>query len=359
MGKYRVGIIGCGRMGQVWVETVGRQSDCRVGLTYDPDPELAAEKAKAAGAQAAETLEQLVESPEIDLVVVCTPTYTHPEIVEQAAQGGKHILCEKPMALTLEGCRRIIDACAAAGVELAIGQTIRFWGAFLKARQLVAEGVIGTPCLAQVLRGGAVGVHKIQKVGGEAAQEPLRWRFDTRYSGGDILEGVVHELDFTRSLLGEARAVYCTATGREEYGELASPRMIQAVVDFENGSQATVRMGGFVGYSGGESWVGGTEGTLVLQAWDGPVRLFRPGGQEPELFPSPSPAAYDLELRDLLTAVESGEEPENSGVNGMRNIGLGLAMYQSIESGKRLDFRNGLPVDVSADYQYRGPSGVK
>jgi len=76
-------------------------------------------------------------------LVVCTPTYTHPEVVEQAARAGKHILCEKPMALTLEGCRRIIDACAAAGVKLAIGHTLRFWGAFLTTRRLVEDGVIG------------------------------------------------------------------------------------------------------------------------------------------------------------------------------------------------------------------------
>ena len=357
MKEYRIGLIGCGGMGRVWVDTIAAHPQCRVGLTYDPDADAAAEKAAAAGAQVAETLEQLVASPEIELVVVCTPTCTHPEVVEKAAGGGKHILCEKPMALTLEGCQRMIDACARAGVRLAIGQTLRFWGAFLKLRQLVAEGAVGTPCLAQVRRGGAVGLHPVQK--GTSSPEQLRWRFDTRYSGGDILEGMIHELDFARSVLGEVRTIYGTVTGREEYGDLLSPRMVQAVVDFEKGCQATVRMGGTVGYADACCWVGGTAGTLVFEDWEGPVSHHLPGATRPRLVECPSGSAYDLELRDLLAAIEHGEEPENSGINGMRNIGLGLALYQSIASGQRVDFENGLPVDLPWDYQYRGPSAVK
>jgi UDP-N-acetylglucosamine 3-dehydrogenase len=357
--EYNVGLIGCGNMGKVWVGAVGGHPDCRVTLVYDPDSKLAEERAAEAGGKVAASAEQVVEAPEVDIVLICTPTHTHPEIVALAAGAGKHILCEKPMALTLDKCREILDSCAQAGVKLAIGQTLRFWGAFLEVRQQVANGVIGTPCLAQVLRGGATGMQRVSPGGVGGDQARRRWRYDTRYSGGNILEGVVHELDFVRSMFGEVSAVYCTITGKEEYEELVSPLMIQAVLDFENGSQATVRMGGTVGYAGGGSWVSGTEGTLVFDAWEGPVRHHVPGNAEPGVLTCPTTSAYELELRDLLAAIENDDEPENSGINGMRNIGLGLAMYQSIARKERLEFVEGIPVDVPGGYQYRGPSSVK
>ena len=114
-----------------------------------------------------------------------------------------------------------------------------------------------------------------------------------------------------------------------------------------------------LGGAGGGSWIAGTEGTLVFDAWDGPVRLYRTGAVEPRLVVCPSTSAYALELHDLLAAIESGAGPENSGINGLRNIGLDLAIYYSIATRQRLDFRDGLPLDVPADYQYRGASSIK
>jgi hypothetical protein len=64
-------------------------------------------------------------------------------------------------------------------------------------------------------------------------------------------------------------------------------------------------------------------------------------------------------LLDLLQAIENDTEPDNSGVNGLKNLALGLAMYRSLETGRRLDFKDGLPVDVSMGYQYRGPFYVR
>ncbi|MDA0748316.1 MAG: Gfo/Idh/MocA family oxidoreductase, partial [bacterium] len=238
-------------------------------------------------------------------------------------------------------------------------QSIRFWGAFRKIRQLVAEGRIGTPCLAQVHRMGKSGIRRVSEEPANPGKAARPWRFDTRYAGGSILESTVHELDFSRSLFGDVRSVYCDATGAEQYGDLQSPVVIQAMVNFENGGQATVRQGGIVGFPCKGSWVAGTEGTLSFDIWEGPVYHHRPGTDEPEAIECDDTYAYILELLDLLNAIESNGEPENSGLNGMKNIALGLAMYRSIELGKRLDFKNGLPVDLPMDYQYRGLNNVK
>lgn len=358
--KYQVGLLGCGNMGGVWNRTVAGNPDCTLRFAYDPNPESAARRAEEVGARPVETPGQIFDSPDIDLVVIATPTFTHPDLVVQAAQAGKHVLCEKPMALTLAACRRMVDACSEAGVKLAIGQSIRFWSAFLKVRRLVAEGAVGTPCLAQVHRMGKAGVRRVDAEKKPSPRQDARpWRFDTRYAGGNILESAVHELDFTRSIFGEVRSVYCEATGGEAYGDLKSPVVIQAMVDFENGAQATVRQGGIVGFPCRGSWVAGTGGTLSFDVWEGPVYHHLPDADAPRVIPCEQTDAYDLELRDLLHAVEQDIEPENSGINGLKNIALGLAMYRSIELGKRLDFKDGLPLEVPMDYQYSGPNNVK
>ena len=357
--KYGAGIFGCGGMGGVWSKVIPANPDCKVLFTYDPNPEAAKERAAECGAEPTTTPEQILEHPDVNFVVICSPTFTHPDMVRQAAAAGKHILCEKPMALTLDLCQQMIDDCEKAGVTLAIGQSIRFWGAFRKIRELVAEGLIGTPCLAQVHRMSKVGIRKAEpsKPGPQQSRRP--WRFDTRYAGGNILESTVHELDFTRSILGEVSTSYCEVSGNETYGNVRSPIVIQAMVNFENGGQATVRQGGIVGFPCRGSWVAGTEGTLAFDVWEGPVYHHHPDLDEPRVLPCDDTYAYDLELLDLLNAIEHNHEPENSGINGMKNIALGLSMYKSIELGKRMVFENGLPVDLPTDYQYRGPNNIK
>ncbi|MFH1570124.1 MAG: Gfo/Idh/MocA family oxidoreductase [Gemmatimonadota bacterium] len=358
--QHVFGLIGCGRMGDVWVEALGQHPDCRLAVTYDPDPAAAAQKAAAASARAADSLDALLRTAGLNAVVVATPTFTHPEVVSQCAAAGIHVLCEKPMALTLAGCRHMLEACRAAGVVLAIGHTIRFWGAFYTARQLVARGAIGTPCLAQVHRMGPAGLHRVPAPGDPPPTPPARWRFDTRYSGGDILEGLVHELDFARALLGQVRSACCESTGRQAYGDYLSPVVTQATLAFEEGGLATARLGGIVGFPCRGSWVAGTTGTLAWDAWEGPVRHHQPGADPAEV-PGDATSAYARELLDFLAAVESGGEPENSAVNGLRNIGLGLALYRSMELGERVAFSGGLPDprQVPEDYQYRGPSSIR
>jgi len=359
--QHVFGLIGCGRMGDVWVEAVGDHPDCRIAAAYDPDEERARAKAEAAStgqasARACASLDDLLGDDAIDAVVVATPSFTHPETVARAAAAGKHILCEKPMALTLAGCRTMIAACEDAGVTLVIGQTIRFWGAFWTARQLVADGAIGEPCLAQVHRMGAAGVRRAD----QAAAPQTRWRFDTQFSGGDMLEGVLHELDFARSLLGEVATASCEVTGKREYDGLVSPTVTQATLAFERGGLATVRMGGIVGFPCRGSWVAGTTGTLAWDGWESPVRHYRPGA-DPVETPASTTSAYTRELRDFLAAVDDGITPENSPGNGLRNAALGLALYRSLELGERITFGDGLPdaAQVPDDYQYRGPSSIR
>ena len=343
---HRIGLIGCGGIAGTWIDAVTQHEAGEIAMTFDPDAAAARQRAEETGARVAPGLEDILESSDIDMVILATPNQTHADLVEQAAAAGKHVMCEKPMALNLDECQRMIDACARGQVKLAIGHTLRFWGPFLKARELVQEGVIGTPVSGSIDRMGAGGT---RKAGGGSSTG--HWREDAGKSGGSLLEGYVHEVDFTRAVFGDAASAVCQIGGGLEYDGLLSPEIVQAVVAFESGAVVTMRTGRTVGVPTGGYWVGGTEGGLRFTNWSGPVELYRGGATDAEQVECESPRAYWRELDDLVKAIETGGEPENDGQNGMKNVGLALAMYRSFETGQRVEFEDGLPQGMGGGYK--------
>ena len=345
---YGVGLIGCGNIAGTWVKAVGEHTDCNLDLVFDLDRDAAQKRADESGARAIGELEEMLASVEIALVVIGTPTPSHPDLVVQAAAAGKHVLCEKPMALSLDECQRMIDACEQAGVQLVIGHSLRFWGAFRVCRRLISEGAIGTPVVGSVDRMGTAGIRKAESEEGAGGGD---WRSSVRNSGGHLLEGYIHELDFTRSVFGEVASVTCELAGGGEHGGLLSPVIAHGLARFETGALVTLRTGSTVALPTRGYWISGTEGGLRFAEWGGPVEHFRADLEEKRLVTCDEPFAYYLELCDLLQAIEGKGVPENSGLNGKKNIALGLARYRSFETGRRVEFTDGIPEGVAADYQ--------
>ncbi len=345
--RHRIGLIGCGNIARAWIKAVGEHPDCDLAVTFDLDPEAARTRAEEAGARAVTRLDDLLDS-DVDVVVIGTPTPSHPELVTRAAEAGKHVLCEKPMALDLASCRGMIEVCGRAGVKLAIGHTIRFFGTFRTVRRLVAEGAIGAPVTGSFDRMGKSPKRSVE----EASRRTGHWRESPADSGGRVLESFIHELDCARAVFGPVAAVSADIAGNQPHGDWMSPQIVLGLVRFESGALVTARTGSTVALPARGHWIGGTEGGLRFDVWGGPVRLFRSGADEPEeVPPADGENAYVLELADLLAAVHGEvEEPENSGPNGLENVGLGLAFYRSCELGRRIGFRDGRP-DLPEDYR--------
>ena len=346
--KYRIGMIGCGGIAGAWVKAVEAHVACRIALTCDLERAAAEKRAAETGARVAASADEVMGGDEVDLVIVGTPTPSHPELVAQAARGGKHVMCEKPMALDLDGCQQMIDACATAGVQLAVGHSLRFWGAFRACRRLVAEGAIGTPVAGGIDRMGAAGLLRAGESRGKGSDD---WRAEVGNYGGMALEGFIHELDFTRAVFGEVATVVCQIAGGQEHDGLLGPPLLQALVGFASGALVTARTGSTVALPTRGYWIAGTEGGLRFTEWGGPVEHFRHDFDERRLVECEAPSAYFLELCDLIEAIETGGEPENSPLNGKKNVALGLGMYRSFETGQRIRYEEGLPVGVDGDYR--------
>jgi predicted dehydrogenase len=143
-----------------------------------------------------DNLEQLL--PEVDVVDLCVPTHLHRQMVLKAAEAGKHIFCEKPIALTIADGKAMIAACKAAGVRLFIGMVVRFFPEYIAAKSAIDAGKIGRPQVVRLTR---------------ASYRPKKaadnWFMDEAKSGGMILDLMIHDFDWARYAVGdEVERVY-------------------------------------------------------------------------------------------------------------------------------------------------------
>ena len=140
-----IAVIGCGFIGQIYGRVITELGE-RVVAVVDPDAGRRGQMASRLGCAAYPSLtEMLHHERTVESVGIATPTYLHAGHVQEATRAGKHVLCEKPMANTLEDVRAMIDAAERAGTRLAVGFKMRFEGLFTEIRQLIVDGTIGDP----------------------------------------------------------------------------------------------------------------------------------------------------------------------------------------------------------------------
>ncbi|HEX4200480.1 MAG TPA: Gfo/Idh/MocA family oxidoreductase, partial [Chthoniobacterales bacterium] len=205
----RVGIIGTGTMGEVhaaaWQAIGVHLAGCS-----------SSNSAQAEAFAKRYNIHNFASYPEllsnVDIVDICTPTTSHKPLVLAAAKAGKHVICEKPIALTLEDGQTMIDACR--GVRFFIGLVLRFFSHYRSAKQLVAAGRIGKPGVLRLKRGSYV------------PQNPEAWYFNDALSGGMVVDLMIHDFDYVRWLAGEVERVFALKTQADS----GSAQYVQAVL---------------------------------------------------------------------------------------------------------------------------------
>ena len=138
-----VGVIGVGAIGQSHIQAIEDSKNVRLVAVMDIDAGRAKRAGEGHGARAYTSVDALLEDRAVQAVHVCSPHNQHADQVTAAAQSGKHVLVEKPMALTLPDCDRMIAACRRAGTVLMVGQVLRHFPVNRKIRELITDGAIG------------------------------------------------------------------------------------------------------------------------------------------------------------------------------------------------------------------------
>jgi predicted dehydrogenase len=293
-----------------------------VARTYESAQEFALQHGLRAFGSYAELL------AEVDVVDLCVPTDLHRPFAEQAAAAGRHVICEKPIALTVSDGRAMIDACERAGVRLFIGQVVRFFPQYRAARDLLASGALGEP-----------GVITLRRVSSAPAGDG-GWFSDESRSGGMLFDLMIHDLDYARWLGGPVERVF--ARSLHGQGVSGSPDYAQVTLRFASGALALIE-GGWVLPDGAFRTAFDIAGRQGLIEWSsdagGSVREFLhgPGGQAarvglPSLAFERDP--FELELGHALQAIMSGEPFDVTARDALHAVSLAVAARESVRTGQ-------------------------
>jgi phthalate 4,5-cis-dihydrodiol dehydrogenase len=225
---YRIGLIGAGFIGEGHAEAIAGVEGLELVASSRTDPRALAAFTSRFGGAGYLNYRQVLERADIDAVCIALPHHLHLEAVEHAAQAGKAILLEKPMALTLAQCDRILEAAARAGVKLMLAHTMRFIPACQSAKALIAKGEVG-----DIVAGRCAMV----KMWEGPNRRP--WHRDRALGGGMWLTNGIHLVDRMLWLLDRpvrsVRAVLGTRTHEQQADDVAT-----AFLTFEGGAAAAI-----------------------------------------------------------------------------------------------------------------------
>lgn len=283
--------------------------------------------AKQHGARRAYTdYADLLRDPDVNIVYISTPNALHVEQAVAAAGAGRHVLCEKPLALTVADARRMVETFEAAGLKLGTHFQTRHHTAFVESKRLLDRRAIGDVVLIQI------------EVSSGAGQ--LRsWRADPALAGlGSINNIAVHPYDLLRYLVGsEVREVMAmTDVGRTTELE----RMALALLRFQNGTLAYVNANQRVPNFQPDIDIYGTEGRIVgidctRPFRDGELRVLTAAGEQVTKHSS-----RDAVVRSIAAfndAVRHDREPNASGLDGLRSVQLTDAVIRSAREGRLVE----------------------
>jgi len=199
----RIGVVGAGGMGTVHLSNYAYIEGCKVTAICDTSP-AAQEKAEELGVPLYASIEDMLSSQELDIVDVCTPTFMHKTHVLAALHAGKHIICEKPLALHLSDAVMMMDLAEEKGVQLFVGQVLQYSPQTAVLHKLVKSGEYGKVLDASFLRLSAC--PRWIKNG---------WLFDKERSGSLPFDLHIHDLDLMVSLFGAPKTMSFTSCGNQ------------------------------------------------------------------------------------------------------------------------------------------------
>jgi predicted dehydrogenase len=232
MAEFGVGIAGAGMIGKVHAAELAGVEAAEVVAVAEPLEEAGRELAGGHGAEWHPTLEALLAREDVDVVVLCTPSGLHPGQAVAAARAGKHVITEKPMAITLDGVDRMIGASREAGVTLSVVFQYRFNRDALRMKRGLDAGLFGRPVLCNAL----VHWHRTQAY----YEEKGGWRGTRDLDGGGaLMNQSVHAVDLLQWFLGPVESLYAyssTLTHDIETEDLAT-----AALSFEGGAMGVIQ----------------------------------------------------------------------------------------------------------------------
>lgn len=338
MRKLRFGIVGIGDIVKsTMAPAMLEEPECEVVAGVSRDQGRADEFAATFGAPFAYTdYDEMLANPEVDAVFVGTPNARHADQVVAAAAAGKHVFCDKPLALNVPDAARSVEACEAAGVKIGINFHNRYLPWVQDTKKLVAEGTIGDVLAVEVTASGGL-------------RPPRGWRGDPALAGLGTTNNVgVHAFDFLRFVL-DAEPVEVMAMFDNEGGRWEVETQMISLNRFDNGARVFININQSVPNPRNNIVIYGSKGRIVgvnvtrRSAIDGELKVLIGDDESSsetvttyaatEAFPK----AHRRCLAAYTKAVLDGDEPSASGIDGLRSVEYCAALELSVRERRLVE----------------------
>ena len=325
--EVRVGLIGCGNMGSGLLRNCAQVENAKVAAVADPIAENAKKLADELNVPAFGDYKKMLAKDDIDAVIVAVPNFLHAAVSIDVAESGKHVFCEKPMAMTVSDCDKMIQTAKANGVKLMVGQVLRYLPVFAKIKEIIDSGVLGEPFSIYISR-----------LGSGSWGNPQHWRMKTETCGGILYEVSVHELDFMRYIGGDVDSVSAFMgnflhTDARDYEDTA-----HVMIRFKSGGMGTLLAGQCSSMGGYDGKIHCQKGTIhfdngktliTYKPFDGELVKLEAEDMKTE-------PGVRREVRYFIEAITEDKEPAIPGEEGRKTIEIVQAAYISASEGREV-----------------------
>ena len=343
MAKVKVGLIGTGFIADIHAAAFAMVTDAQVVAVASPAPG----KAKAFAGQrgipkAFEDYRDLLALKEIEMVVLGLPNHLHAQAASDAAEAGKHVVCEKPLCRTLQEADRMIAACRKAGVLLMYAEELCFAPKYVRARQLVEEGALGRVFLV--------------KQSEEHFGPHMPWFWDVEKSGGGVLLDMgCHSIEYARWVFGKpAVKSVCANLGTYVHGDKTRGEDHSfCIVEYDGGRAALAenswaKLGGFDdrceiygsrGFTRADLLRGSSLLTYSERGYGYAVeKAGTTQGYTFTMFEEIWNYGFPQEMAHFVRCVQGKETPLETGEDGREVLKIICAAYQSAGTGRRIEW---------------------
>jgi myo-inositol 2-dehydrogenase / D-chiro-inositol 1-dehydrogenase len=321
-----VALLGAGRIGQEHAKNLAALPQVEVVVVCDPRIESAeAVRPLVRAKDVTPSPEEAVNRKDVDAIIICTPTDTHAALIEAAAETGKAVFCEKPVALDLARTQQALATVAGKGVPFQIGFQRRFDSGYAEAKRRIEAGVLGR-------------LDQFRTVGRDPAPPPKEY---LAKSGGLFLDQAIHEFDIARFLMGDVTEVSAWGTVRfhpdaEEFDDIDTAttllRFASGALGVVENSRQAVYGYDIVTEAFGEN------GKIVIQAEPKtPLREYNKDGYRLDhyhFFMDRFGPAFRAELEAFFHAVSNGKSPSPGPNDALESLKIALAATRSLKEGR-------------------------
>ena len=336
-GRVRIALVGCGRISRNHFEAIAKVPELELVAVADKDVGRAEREGALYGVPSFGSLEAMLSAVPSDLVSICTPSGLHPQHGVLSAQAGRHVLTEKPMAISLAGADDLVQACDAAGVHLFVVKQNRLNPAIQLLKRAVDKGRFGRIYMANTT---------VRWTRPQEYYDQESWRGTWEFDGGAMMNQASHYVDLMQWLVGPVESVLAKTATQARHIEAEDSGV--AILKFRSGALGVIEVNvltyprnieGSITILGekGSVKVGGTAVNRVehwqFESYDDDDKLVDATATNP---PSVYGFGHEGYYRNLLPVLRGSAQADTDGRAGRKSLELILGIYESAKTGREV-----------------------